>query len=167
MQVELDEHGIKGVWQEWTFDEYQSAWIINQYNLDKTGSISDSELERLYNETFKNLKHHDFFTWILVDGEKIPATEITDFSVTVQDDLAIYSFFVPFELEINSDNLEVFILVYDESYFCHVFFPPEEIGFKGNTSSWVIDYTTQKKSNLTFYFGMITPEALKITLKPL
>jgi len=167
IEIEFNEQGLKGVWQEWTFDEYQSSWIINQYNIDQEGEISSQELDRLYRETFENLKHYDFFTMVIVGDEKIPATEIEDFSVKIQDGLAIYSFFVPFDIQINQGKQELFILVYDESYFCQVFFPPEEIGFKGDTSSWEIDYTTQKKSDLTFYFGMVTPEAIKLSITPL
>ncbi len=167
IEIEFNEQGLKGIWQEWTFDEYQSSWIINQYNFDQEGEISSQELDRLYQETFENLKHHDFFTRLMIDDEKIPATEIQHFSAKIKDGLAIYSFFVPFELEINQNQQEIFILVYDDSYFCQVFFPPEEIDFKGDTSSWKIDYTTQKKSELTFYFGMVTPEAIKLNITPL
>jgi len=167
IEIEFNEQGLKGIWQEWTFDEYQSSWIINQYNIDQEGEISSQELDRLYRETFENLKHYNFFTMVMVGDEKIPATKIENFSVKVKDGLAIYSFFVPFDMEINQDKQEVFILVYDETYFCHVFFPPDNIGFKGDLSSWEINYSTQKKSSLRFYFGMVTPEAIKLSIAPL
>ena len=111
MQIELDSRGIKGLWQEWIFDEYQSAWIINQYDTDRSGEISGPELDRLYRETFDNLKNYDFFTWVVTGSQKIPARKIEHFSVRIKDGLAVYSFFVPFDIEIGPGKEEVFILV--------------------------------------------------------
>ena len=164
IKIELNDKGLKGLWQEWTYDEFQSSWIIDLYNVEEQGQLSEAELNRLYRETFANLKNHDFFTRIILDEEKIPATEIDNFQVDVKDGLVTYSFFVPFELEIDRNQQELFILVYDENFFCRVFFPPEEISFTGNTSAWEIEHTTQKKPDLTYYFGMVTPKAIRLTL---
>jgi len=167
MRVELDRDGIKGLWHEWIFDEYQSAWIISQYAKDGSGEISGPELDRLYRETFDNLKAYDFFTWVVVGDETIAAGEIDHFSVKIRDNLAVYSFFIPLDISLGQNPEEVYILVYDETYFCHIFFPPEEVGFTGETWAWNIEYSFTKRPDMSFYFGMVTPEAVKLKLSPL
>lgn len=44
IEVELDARGIEGIWQHWTFDEYFSAWIIEEFDTDGDGKFSDEEL---------------------------------------------------------------------------------------------------------------------------
>lgn len=166
LEIELGEDGVKGLWHHWTFDEYFSAWIIEEFDQDQDGRISPQEAEKLYDEAFKNLKKFGFWTRVLNGDEDIPVDRLEEFSVEIKDNLATYSFFLPLDIPVTPDKEDVFILAYDEDYYCQIFFPPGDVGFRGNTSKWEVDYTTQKMPDLTYYFGFITPEAVRISLNP-
>jgi ABC-type uncharacterized transport system substrate-binding protein len=165
LEVELGEQGIKGVWHHWTFDEYFSAWIIDEFDLDGDGLFSPDETENLYQEAFKNLEAYGFWTRVLEGSREIPVTRIENFTVQLNNNKAIYSFFVPLDIDINSES-EVFIAVYDEDFYCQIFFPPGDVSFIGDTSKWNVDYDTQKMPELTYYFGFITPVAVRVSIAP-
>lgn len=164
LEIELGEDGVKGIWHHWTFDEYFSAWIIEEFDQNKDGLISPQEAEKLYNEAFKNLKKFGFWTRVLKGDEDIPVARLEDFSVEIKDNLATYSFFLPLDIPVTQENEEILILAYDEDYYCQIFFPPGDVGFRGDTSKWEVDYSTQKVPDLTYYFGFITPVAVRVSL---
>ncbi len=165
MDIELEAGGISGIWHHWTFDEYFSAWILEEYDQDNDGLFSPEETKKLYEEAFKNLKQYGFWTRILRGGSEIPVSRIENFTVEINDNMATYSFFVPLDMTVASES-DIFIAVYDESFYCQIFFPPQDIGFKGELSAWEIDYTTQKMPELKYYFGFVTPVAIKLTIVP-
>jgi ABC-type uncharacterized transport system substrate-binding protein len=165
LEIELGVQDIKGIWHHWTFDEYFSAWIIDEFDLDGDGLFSPEETENLYQEAFKNLETYGFWTRVLEGSREIPVTRIENFTVLINDNKAVYSFFVPLDIPVVSGT-DIFIAVYDEDFYCQIFFPPGDITFKGNTSKWKIDYDTQKMPELTYYFGFITPVAVRVSITP-
>ena len=167
MEVELDQEGIKGVWHHWTFDEYFSAWIIDEYDTNKDGVFSPEETQRLYQEAFQNLKKFGFWTRVFYGEKEIATDTLEDFSVSLQKQSATYSFFLPLNIKLSSDPQDIYIAVYDEDFYCHIFFPPGEVSFKDEKNKWNLNYTTQKMPELTYYFGFMTPVAVKITISEL
>jgi ABC-type uncharacterized transport system substrate-binding protein len=165
--VQLSDEGITGFWQHWAFDEYFSAWVIDDFDTDKDGKFSDEELKHVYEGTFTYIKQHGYFTRVLKSDKEIPVTKIENFSVQIKDNRVIYSFFVPLEIKISQSAQDIIIAVYDESFYCHIFFPPDEVGFDGNPSSWKIEYTTQELPEFSFYFGFLIPAAVKLSITPL
>lgn len=166
IEIELDDKGIKGIWQYWTFDEYYSAWLVNEYDRDPAGDFTEDALKLIYEQTFMNLKHHGYFTKIIQGKEKSAATHVEHFSVKIQNNHAVYSFFVPLGINIGSSGQDIYVAVYDESFFCQVVFPAGQVGFKGNLSEWKFDYSTQEMPELTYYFGFMVPTAVRVTLTP-
>jgi ABC-type uncharacterized transport system substrate-binding protein len=165
LEVEMDDKGIRGVWHHWSFDEYFSAWIIDEYDTDGDGHLSPEETSRLYEEAFKNLESYGFWTRVLNGEKEIIVDSLEDFSVEIRDHIATYTFFLPLNIPVSSPS-EIFIAVFDEDFYCQIFFPPSEVQFKGDTSAWTIDYTNKKMPEMTYYFGFITPVAVKLSITP-
>jgi ABC-type uncharacterized transport system substrate-binding protein len=165
--IELNEEGIEGFWQHWAFDEYFSAWVIEEFDTDRDGKFNDDELKIVYERTLVGIKENGYFTRVLVGDTEIPVTGIEKFSVEIKENRTVYSFFVPLEIKIYQSTKDVFITVYDESFYCHVFFPPNELGFNGNRLNWAIEYATQELPQFSFYFGFLIPTAVKLSITPL
>lgn len=167
MVVELNDHGIKGFWQHWAFDEYFSAWVIEDFDTNRDGKFCDDELKIIFEQTFESIKEYGYFTRVLLGDREIPVTSIENFSVEIKENRTVYSFFVPLDIKISKDPKDIFITVYDESFYCHIFFPFAEVGFKGNRLNWAIEYTTQELPEFSFYFGFLIPTAIKLSITPL
>lgn len=164
IDVELDGSGIKGLWQHWTFDEYFSAWVIEEFDTDGDGRFSAQELHDVYEQSFANLANFGYFTKIMVGDREIPVKRIEHFSVAIEDNRTVYSFFTPLQIAVGPETPPVVVAVYDEAFYCHVFFPKGDIRFKGDADRWRIRQTTQKLPELTYYFGFMTPTAVKLFL---
>jgi ABC-type uncharacterized transport system substrate-binding protein len=163
--VHLDDRGIDGFHQYWTFDELFSAWIKEDFDLDKDGRFNAAELETLYEQTFSNLENYGFFTRVLYRGKEIPVTQVQDFFVEIKNGRAVYSFFVPLAMDI-PETREIVIAVYDETFYTQIMFPPEKIEFKGDLEGWRIDTASRKMPEFRFYYGMLIPTAVQITIGP-
>ncbi|MBR9981833.1 MAG: DUF1007 family protein [Desulfatitalea sp.] len=164
IEVELDARGIKGIWQHWTFDEYFSAWIIEEFDTDGDGKFSDEELPIVFEQSFHNLAKHGYYTKILVGDRQIPVNHIEHFSVAIENNHTIYSFFTSLNIAIEPDTPPVVVAVYDEDFYCHVFFPKGDTQFKGDVARWKIQHTTRQLPELAYYFGFMTPTAIQLTL---
>ncbi|MFN2343200.1 MAG: DUF1007 family protein [Desulfonatronovibrio sp.] len=163
MEVEMDQDGVKGIWHHWTFDEYFSAWIIDEFDINKDGVLSPEETENLYQEAFQNLKKFGFWTKVFNGKDEIAIEVLEEFSVSLHNESATYSFFLPLNIKLESDPQDIYFVVYDKDFYCQIFFPPDEINFKGEKTKWNLNYTTQKMPELTYYFGFMTPLAIKVT----
>lgn len=166
IEVDLDDDGIAGFWHYWSFDEYFSAWILEEFDVDRNGVLSSQEQQAIYTNTFEGLKQEGYFTRVLKGAENIPVQQIENFTVEVQDGSVVYSFFMPLAIRIGSETEDIFIAVYDESFYCHVFFPPDEIGRRGNVAGWKIDYAPQDLPELAYYFGFVIPTAIRLSISP-
>ncbi len=127
LEIELGDEGVRGLWLHWTFDEYFSAWIIDEYDQNKDGRFSPEETQKLYEEAFKNLKNYGFWTRVFKGSRDIPVTRIENFTVKLRDHQATYSFFVPLDIAFTQESEDLFILSYDEDFYCQIFFPPAEV----------------------------------------
>ncbi|WP_179953054.1 DUF1007 family protein [Desulfobotulus mexicanus] len=165
LELELDEKGVRGIWQRWAFDEYFSAWVIEDFDKNKDGVFCEKELKIVYEETFQNLENFGFFTRILKDGRMIPVKKIEHFSVEIEDGHAVYSFFIPFAVSPEEGTSKFYIAVYDESFFCHLFFPPENVGIRGSEHGWKVVSAPEERPDLAYYYGFMTPVALRFEVE--
>ncbi|TWI73939.1 ABC-type uncharacterized transport system substrate-binding protein [Desulfobotulus alkaliphilus] len=165
LELELDEKGVRGIWQRWAFDEYFSAWVIEDFDKNADGVFCEKELKTVYEETFQNLENFGFFTTILKDGRKVPVKRIEHFSVEIEEGHAVYSFFIPFVLSPEEDTATFHVAVYDESFFCHLFFPPENVGIRKKDHGWKVVSAPEERPDLAYYYGFMTPVALRFEVK--
>lgn len=89
--------------------------ICEDYDLDKNGKLSKSEAKKIEKEAFSNLKNFDFYTYIFVDGVRLP-TKYQNFSVRLSEEKAVYCFTVPFKLP-KSKKFTIQFACYDPTIF--------------------------------------------------
>lgn len=166
VKVELDDKGLKGIGLSWFFDEFFSSWIIDEFDADKDGAFSEEEQRNIYEQAFTNLEHYGYFTRIFAAGQEVPVTRVERFSARIEQDRIVYSFFIPLGIDISKSSSEILIAVYDESFYCFIEYPPESIRVSGNGTSWKVDHATRTMIELAYYFGMVTPTALQLTITP-
>lgn len=161
--VHLDDCGIEGFHQYWIFDELFSAWIKEDFDVDRDGRFNRAELDTLYEETFSSIGEYGFFTRVLYQGREIPVTQVQNFFVEIKNGRAVYSFFAPLAMDI-PESREIVIAVYDETFYTQIMFPPKKVEFKGDLSGWQIHTVPQKMPGFRFYYGMLIPTAVRITI---
>ncbi|WP_052507005.1 DUF1007 family protein [Desulfonatronovibrio magnus] len=169
LAVVFNKNGIKGIEQQWTFDEFFSSWVIDEYDKNRDGKFSQEETDHLFQEAFKNLKNYGYWTRVFQGTNEHPIEKVENFTVSVSDNMVTYSFFMPLDLKLSrqSGQNEVFIAVYDEDFYCQIFFPPRVVELNGAVDEWSIEQDTVEMEDLTYYFGFVTPVAVRLSINPL
>ncbi|MFW5807667.1 MAG: DUF1007 family protein [Spirochaetota bacterium] len=116
IEIICSDTGVRGIRNVWEFDEIFSRSIIDDYDLDRSGTFSEKERKDVYDNAFINIKNFNFYTHVHCRGKEISHEAVTDFVPHISDGKLIYEFIVPLDLSVGpGDHLDV--CVYDDSYF--------------------------------------------------
>ncbi len=178
--VRANEQGVTGIVVEWAFDVWFSASILMDFDFDNNGKFDDYETSEIYDLAFSNLINYDYFTYFTVEGEMIPAMEVTDFSVRAENDTLIYTFFIPFPVPFEDGAAEFSVAVYDETFFCDVAYVESETARFEGPENVQMDYTIGVDKGITIeydnaivgngrsgevYTGISHPDSIRVLLK--
>lgn len=109
---------LAGVRLEWTFDELFSDTLIREFDENKNRKLEPEEIKLIQKETFPYLQKFQFFTHILLDGKKVPVTEVHDFSAAVIGKETVrYRLTVRLPAPVDPRRVPVTVNVFDDSYY--------------------------------------------------
>jgi ABC-type uncharacterized transport system substrate-binding protein len=164
VEVIVNEFGIQGINNNWTFDEMFSYFLLD-YDENEDGVFSKEELAILKEEAFDNLKNYNYFSEILINNNKHNISSIKKFSAYIDNSIVRYEFFVPLDLTITNDT-NLTLLFYDPTYYIHVEPSKKEkaISFTG-TSFFNIFHEIKKSKNHAYFNNWIVPHAHFITIQ--
>ena len=84
-----------GVRLRWTFDETQSAAILQGHTDSTGGTLTEDDVRLLEQGAFGILAEHRYFTIVRIDGRPLPEIAPRNFSAESADGKLSYSFTVP------------------------------------------------------------------------
>lgn len=114
---------LSGAWLEWKLDSFFSADLIHGYDHDRNGVFDAAETRELERGAFVNLRHYHYFTFIRVGSVRTNPSSVKSFSARQSGGSVIYRFFV----DLSSYQAgEVFLAVYDYTYFCDIRYPEKD-----------------------------------------
>ncbi len=163
--VIFDDTGLTGFRHEWTFDEMFSSTIIHEFDLNADGKFDENEIKEVIKGAFSNLKEHNYFTYITINGNQFKIKGFEDFHAEIDSGSMIYYFFLPCEVPATSSNQEVKIAVYDPTYFVQVLWASENPYAFEDTSKLELTCKVIEDEKNSYYYGQIIPEALKIKFR--
>lgn len=163
--VIFNDKGLKGFKHEWGFDEMFSSTIIEEFDLDADGKFNEKEIKRVETGAFSNLKEHNYFTDININGQQFKIKEFKDFQAKIDSGTMIYEFFIPCEVTASRLIQEVKIAVYDPSYFVQILWTSKKPFYFTDTSNVEINHEIIEDEKNAYYFGQIIPETLKIKFR--
>ncbi len=165
ISVIFNDKGLKGFRHEWVFDEMFSSTIIQEFDLDDNGKFNEKEIKEVIKGAFSNLKEHNYFTDITINGNQFNIKEFEDFHAEIDSGSMIYYFFLPCEVPATTRNQEVKIAVYDPTYFVQLLWASEDPYAFKNTSEVELSHEVIEDEENSYYYGQIIPEALKIKFR--
>lgn len=165
ISVIFDDTGLAGFKHEWTFDEMFSSTIIQEFDLDADGQFDENEIKEVIKGAFSNLKEHNYFSYITINGNQFKIKGFEDFHAEIDSGSMIYWFFLPCEVPATTSNQEVKIAVYDPTYFVQVLWASEDPYAFVDTSKLKLSHEVIEDKNNSYYYGQIIPEALKIKFR--
>lgn len=163
--VLFDEQGLAGFEAEWVFDEMFSGTILQDFDKDKDGEFSSTEIKEIKNGAFSNLKNFDYFTHMRISGKNFKVKEVKDFTARIAEENVIYNFLIQCHVKSESFYKEVEIAFYDKTYFVQVSLKSEEpVAFR-DTSDINFTYEIFDDENNAYYYGQIFPETILLKFR--
>ncbi len=133
--------------------------ICEDYDLDKDGKLSKAEAQTVEEEAFINLQNFDFYSFIFVNGAKIPI-EYRDFAVELIDGKIIYYFKIPFHLPKESE-LTVQFANYDPSIFTDLLLAEDPVVLLPSDYSYTMSYQSYQVLDEIEFPQMVKLEVVK------
>ena len=144
---------------EWEFDEFFTAMIREDFDLDMDGVLSREEIEGVRVDAFDHLKESAYFSRLDIDGRET-AVCAGDFSARLEGDFVVYSYRIPLP---DRPMKEVRLAQYDESYYAALLLAKERpVTLSGNTDG--ARFEIRENPDRTYYFGALHPVEARITL---
>ncbi len=115
VEAVFDDGRLQGFEATWTFDRMFSAFIVKQFDADKNGHFDKEETVKVFQGSFMNLKKNDFFTYIKLGHDDLPAPTPTDFTcdLVAGNEMVRYTFFLPLSVDAASDKQRVSVFFFD------------------------------------------------------
>lgn len=150
--------------QKWVFDDLTSMIILEDFDTNGDDVIDSKELEELKKLVIPGLKECCFYTDLVVNDEKVNITEISNFTVGVEDIYVYYKFDLRTPIHISDTEQDIKLNVYDREFYTKFFINAdsginivESEELKHNISV----YQNQDKS---YYYGQLSPLEVKLTI---
>lgn len=123
--VKQDEQGrVSALVLDWTFDEYYSAFILE--DILKQGTPSPEKLAETLNatgrENLNNLREYDYFTVIKADGEKQTLGDVIEFKTDIRDQRLWMRFEIPLPAPIDPKAHKITYAVFDPTYYIEMIY---------------------------------------------
>jgi ABC-type uncharacterized transport system substrate-binding protein len=107
---------VTGIRHHWVFDDMFSAFAVQGLQGKDKGKFSRQELAPLAKVNVDSLKEFDYFTYVIVDGKKVPlADPPPDYWLDYKDAILTLNFTLPLKLPVKAKELTV--QIYDPTYF--------------------------------------------------
>jgi ABC-type uncharacterized transport system substrate-binding protein len=168
IQFEFEGNRCLGFWEDWTFDAFFSATVINDFDANRDGTFSDAESRKVHDGAFINLYKYGFFTLIRQGGKRVSPDSVERFSASVRKGRLVYRFYVPLEGKGYGNDFAV--AVFDTTYYCAVRYPDDAVTMEQKVEGAPIPVWTHgvNKSYPVYYnpSGGVTDMTAYSTWKP-
>ncbi|NVK19983.1 MAG: DUF1007 family protein [Methylocystaceae bacterium] len=111
---------IKGLWVGWLFDDFYSAFTLEETPRNKDGGYSQKSLNDLAEQNLKNLSEYSYFTFIHSDGKAVTFKPVTDYKTYVSKQRLWMEFTVMLENPIDPKAHKIDYAVYDPTYYVEI-----------------------------------------------
>ncbi len=116
----FDEQGLAGFEQRWRLDPMLTSTLLDMVDANRDQTLNADELAELDDVSMGSLKDFDFFTFVLIDGQKFEVSWKTEFTAFMEDGCLIYRFFIPCHVKAAETAKTVKVAIYDPTFFSFV-----------------------------------------------
>ncbi|WP_366656551.1 DUF1007 family protein [Fodinicurvata sp. EGI_FJ10296] len=140
----------------WEVDEMISLLLIEDFDVDRTGTFSAEQVAALWDGSFSGLAEFNYFVNLRIDGEAYGIPDIERFDADIDDGHVVYSFRIPMSAPVDPREVPVLVGFYDETFFVEVTVPEDRIEFAG-TGIPACELRFFNDTENPIYFGYVDP----------
>lgn len=150
--------------ERWMFDDLTSMIILEDFDSNGDDEIDAKELESLKKLVIPGLLECGFYTDLEINDKKVIITEISNFSVGVEDIFVYYKFDLKVPILISDTEQTIKINVYDREFYTK-FFINADSGIKIVESEELKhDISVYENEAKSYYFGQLSPLEVKLKI---
>ncbi len=182
VEIVLDQSGLKGFQVEWLFDQFFTAQIILDYDLDQSKSFDSSEVRAIEAGAFSNLINYNYFTTLEAAGKRSAISRVENFDAFLRDERLGYHFFVPFKVSLSDkkgSRIDIRLSIFDHTFFCDIAATKEHPVLGNSTESIAVSWNIERNKDDPIvyapqtglarreginYTGTVFPEEIHFTL---
>ena len=155
---------LEGMRVVWLFDEYYSAFAVQDFDANGNKQLDREELAVLEN-SHEGLKDYSYFTHLKVGDllpENLKVEVVENFTAEMKDDRLQYAFDVPLPDNLDPRETTFGVGFYDETYYIDLNVgSPRKLRVTGNWPGNCQPALVEDKLN-PIYFGMVNPLYIQI-----
>ena len=115
-----DDGFIIGLKQEWLFDDFYSAFILEDIDLSEDIETTNNQLNSLAKENLKNLAEYNYFNDIRADNKPVTLQEVTQYQARLEGFRLSMDFTVGFATPIDPKSQSFQYAIYDPTYYIEI-----------------------------------------------
>lgn len=157
---------ITGLQMGWKFDPVYSSSLAQDYDKDKSGSLSPAEIADMEREAFQDTAQHDYFTYAQVDGKTVRWPRAEGFTVLAVKDSLLYGFRLRLPEPVDPRRQAFRLSTYEETYYIDIDFPNDAaVRLTGDGAAGCRAIMSPDLEN-KLYGGVVVPKKVEITCDP-
>lgn len=139
---------IIGLQMGWKFDPVYSGSLVQDFDADKNGALSPTEIATIEKDAFQDTRQFQYFTFADIDGQKVQWPIASDFKVLVHKDALLYAFRLTLPQPVDPRKQKLKVSTYEESFYIDIDIPnPAAVKLIGEGSQGCRAEIGQDKSN--------------------
>lgn len=133
--VILDEEGrVVGIEQEWLFDEFYTAFALEDLGADD--NALNERLRELASANLTNLQPYDYFTEVRAGEGKVRLGTVAEFETELRAGRLWLRFVLPLESPVDPRTNELSFAIFDPTYYIEMLHLEDDvIAFRGGAST--------------------------------
>ena len=149
----FNDKGMSGMYIQWVFDPLYSSQILYECDLDSNEEFSSDEIAEVKDYYFSQLDQYNYYLALAVDKNKIKVPEPVNFTAQVdkEDEVVVFTFFLPLEEEFEPGGTEVMVDFTDPTSYTAFTCAQSSLSLNGETEK-VRDVMINRLGSIEFTF---------------
>lgn len=141
----------------WRMDEFLSSALLEDFDHDKNGKLTDTEITAMRDTAFKALEGGHYFTVVVADGRDFKPTSAGSFTAVAENGVVTYRFTLKFADLPAAQTSKWDLFVYDTENYVDFQFVADIPVVPGNCSA-----SLQDAPERPYYSGMLFPRKAQL-----
>lgn len=127
-------------------------------------SFNPAEIREVEKNAFSNLRNHDYFLNIVVDGRREKISRVAGFTCRIEKNL-VYSFRVDLDVPVRATDRSVRVEVFDPSLYVNVAWDGENPATLNGAGAVSANISRKKNKDQGYLGAQIVPEELTLKFR--
>jgi tRNA threonylcarbamoyladenosine biosynthesis protein TsaE len=159
----MHDGSIEAMQVSWTFDDFYSSLILEEFDKDGDGALSEAELAVVaQNQQEEDLGSYNYFTYITLGDQPLKVESVQDFRAEFNQDLLRFTFTVPMPAKVDPAKTPFAFSLHDPEYYIDIEIDRKNpVQYTGTAPKACQTVVVEDQEN-PIYFGMVYPTLVQV-----